>query len=339
MEAAGFAGFPSARVTGWLSQLASALLHMHRNSILHRDLTCENILVMSKSRVKIGDLGLSRILSKTQQTTTFCGTPYYMSPELATGNPYGQASDVWALGVVLFRCLTLERPFKGDNFLSLMQTICAGQYDEVLLEACPHPEGLKRLASKRGIFNQEPSKRTSLAEITSLYPAHDPEALPSSLPQHMLPLPDSSNPDTKRSGGHAATAAAATSAVAAGDDTTAVGSPREPSFGRTHADPSTASSSTAWSQENRMALATTDEEQSAPSTTSAAAAAATWLGGSAGGLGDPPDALEEPIPQTSGALHAVAATHAPGTRPESSVLATPSQGHVSTVARRHKAVL
>ena len=45
--------------------------------------------------------------------STFCGTPYYYSPEMLKGEPYAQPSDCWALGIVLFELLTLERPFKA----------------------------------------------------------------------------------------------------------------------------------------------------------------------------------------------------------------------------------
>ena len=52
----------------------------------------------------LGDLGLSKALnhSHTELATTMCGTPYYLSPEILAGEPYGKPADVWALGVVLY---------------------------------------------------------------------------------------------------------------------------------------------------------------------------------------------------------------------------------------------
>lgn len=67
------------------------------------------------NRLKIGDLGVARVLgTNTHFAQTCVGTPYYLSPELCTGNPYNAKSDVWALGCVLYEMCTLKHPFDAS---------------------------------------------------------------------------------------------------------------------------------------------------------------------------------------------------------------------------------
>ena len=66
-----------------------------------------------------------------------CGTPFYLSPELIRSSPYGESSDIWALGVLLFELLTLKRPFDGANIAVLALNISRGKYDEIALQDSP----------------------------------------------------------------------------------------------------------------------------------------------------------------------------------------------------------
>ena len=67
---------------------------------------------------------MSKVLSATADLAkTFVGTPYYLSPELLSNLPYGPASDVWALGCILYEVATLEHPFDAKNFPALAQKI------------------------------------------------------------------------------------------------------------------------------------------------------------------------------------------------------------------------
>lgn len=64
---------------------------MHDKSILHRDLKTQNIFLTKNDIVKVGDLGIARVLnSANDMATTIVGTPYYMSPEIFSRKPYGQ---------------------------------------------------------------------------------------------------------------------------------------------------------------------------------------------------------------------------------------------------------
>ncbi|KAI2582078.1 NEK8 isoform 1, partial [Pan troglodytes] len=95
-------------------QILLALHHVHTHLILHRDLKTQNIL-LDKHRmvVKIGDFGISKILSSKSKAYTVVGTPCYISPELCEGKPYNQKSDIWALGCVLYELASLKRAFEA----------------------------------------------------------------------------------------------------------------------------------------------------------------------------------------------------------------------------------
>jgi len=71
-----------------------------------------------------GDLGVAKLLETTAAfAQTIVGTPYYLSPELCSDQPYGDKSDVWALGVVLYECCTLRMPFEANNQCALILKI------------------------------------------------------------------------------------------------------------------------------------------------------------------------------------------------------------------------
>jgi hypothetical protein len=109
--------------------IARAVEEAHRAGIVHRDLKPGNVLVMADGLLKVTDFGLAKRLDvDLRQTSTgvLLGTPAYMSPEQATGQAkaIGPATDVWALGVILYEMLTGRLPFAGDNVLQMLERIC-----------------------------------------------------------------------------------------------------------------------------------------------------------------------------------------------------------------------
>ncbi|GKZ83658.1 hypothetical protein AnigIFM56816_008754 [Aspergillus niger] len=119
-------------------QLFEGLKYLHDRGIIHRDIKPENILVANKElTVKLGDFGLAKIIGEDSFTTTLCGTPTYVAPEILQERRYRRytkAVDVWSLGVVLYICLCGFPPFSDELYTTehpytLAQQIQQGSFD------------------------------------------------------------------------------------------------------------------------------------------------------------------------------------------------------------------
>ena len=79
------------------------LQYLHAKKILHRDIKAINMFLTKEDNIKIGDLGVSKMLNHTASFAhTVVGTPAYLSPELCDEKPYNHKSDIWSLGCVLY---------------------------------------------------------------------------------------------------------------------------------------------------------------------------------------------------------------------------------------------
>ena len=96
-------------------KITLGLADIHKLKILHRDLKSLNIFLKQENDVRVGDLGVAKVLNHTFFAKTFIGTPYYLSPEICEDKPYNDKSDVWALGCILYELCTYQHPFNSRS--------------------------------------------------------------------------------------------------------------------------------------------------------------------------------------------------------------------------------
>ena len=98
-------------------RILSALQHMHKNGIIHRDIKPQNILIHSEGHVKVSDFGIARMADSgtVGNEDVVMGSVHYFSPEQAQGLDVSAASDIYSVGVVLYEMLTGSVPFNGDS--------------------------------------------------------------------------------------------------------------------------------------------------------------------------------------------------------------------------------
>ncbi|EGG23873.1 putative protein serine/threonine kinase [Cavenderia fasciculata] len=159
--------FTEAEILRFFSQLCLAVQFLHQKNILHRDLKTQNIflsIVNGKSRVKLGDMGIAKILSAdTQFARTVIGTPYYLSPEVCQDIGYDTKSDVWSLGCCLYELATLKHAFDAGSLPALVLKILKGNYPPI---ASFYSNDLRQLVSS--MLQTDPRDRPSIDEIIEL---------------------------------------------------------------------------------------------------------------------------------------------------------------------------
>jgi tRNA A-37 threonylcarbamoyl transferase component Bud32 len=115
------APFRVGRALDMAIQVCAAVGYAHRAGLVHCDLKPQNVLVAGNGRVKVTDFGIARALSSAPQdgVEVVWGTPQYSSPEQAAGKPPTSASDVYAIGIMLYEMLAGELPFTANDAQAL----------------------------------------------------------------------------------------------------------------------------------------------------------------------------------------------------------------------------
>ncbi|XP_050014115.1 serine/threonine-protein kinase Nek4 isoform X6 [Alexandromys fortis] len=152
---------PESQVVEWFVQIAMALQYLHEKHILHRDLKTQNVFLTRTNIIKVGDLGIARVLEHhSDMASTLIGTPYYMSPELFSNQPYNYKSDVWALGCCVYEMATLKHAFNAKDMNSLVYRIIEGK-----LPPMPKVYSSELAELIRTMLSRRPEERPSVRSI------------------------------------------------------------------------------------------------------------------------------------------------------------------------------
>jgi serine/threonine-protein kinase len=145
------------------AETARALEVAHANGIVHRDVKPGNILISRDGRVKVTDFGIARAVAEAQMTLpgTTLGSVHYFSPEQARGETATAASDIFALGIVLYELLTGQRPWEGDSAASVAMARLAGPVPDPAAKRAGIPAEL--VAIDRRAMAMEPVDRWGTA--------------------------------------------------------------------------------------------------------------------------------------------------------------------------------
>ena len=139
-----------------VEQVAVALDVAHRQGLVHRDIKPANILLENNGRAKVTDFGIAKLASMSITTTGWIpGSPFYMSPEQIRNEGIDRRSDLYALGAVLYQCLTGTLPFEAESLAALTHMI---------LEIDPRP-----------VRSVNPSVSTDLAAVIDTALAKSPD--------------------------------------------------------------------------------------------------------------------------------------------------------------------
>ncbi|KAI9713414.1 MAG: Serine/threonine kinase [Bogoriella megaspora] len=120
--------FGTKRAQFYAAEVCLALKYFHENGVIYRDLKLDNILLNMDGHIKIGDYGLCKEdMYYGSTTSTFCGTPEFMAPEILLDKKYGRAVDWWAFGVLIYQMLLQQSPFRGEDEDEIYDAILADE--------------------------------------------------------------------------------------------------------------------------------------------------------------------------------------------------------------------
>ncbi|XP_070594751.1 serine/threonine-protein kinase Nek4 isoform X5 [Erythrolamprus reginae] len=172
---------PESQVVEWLVQIAMALQYLHEKHILHRDLKTQNVFLTRSNIIKVGDLGIARVLdNQHDMARTLIGTPYYMSPELFSNRPYNyklppMPKDYSIELKELIRTMLSKKPEERPSVRSILRQPYIKQQISLFLEAT------KAKTSKNHKKVSEPKPQGSSEKTELKKESTEPQKLPNEL--------------------------------------------------------------------------------------------------------------------------------------------------------------
>jgi serine/threonine protein kinase len=203
-EALGRGPLPLAKALALARQLLDALATAHEHGIVHRDLKPENVFLTRAGQAKILDFGLAKLtevpgsdlanaptVAGGTQTGMVVGTAGYMAPEQVRGVAVDQRADLFAMGVVLYECLTGERPFHGASAVETLHAILRDEPPPLSTRVATLPAGLDAVVA-RALAKETTARFQSARDL--LFALEQAAAVPASAerPAAEMPPPRSS---------------------------------------------------------------------------------------------------------------------------------------------------
>ncbi|XP_052455377.1 serine/threonine-protein kinase N2-like isoform X2 [Carassius gibelio] len=151
--------FSERRSIFYAACVVSGLQFLHDHKIVYRDLKLDNLLLDTEGYVKIADFGLCKEgMGFRDRTSTFCGTPEFLAPEVLTETSYTRAVDWWGLGVLIFEMLVGESPFPGDDEEEV--------FDSIVNDEVRYPKFLstEAISIMRRLLRRNPERRLGAGE-------------------------------------------------------------------------------------------------------------------------------------------------------------------------------
>jgi len=145
-------GIEEARAVELLYRIGQALAHLHDEGIIHRDLKPDNIMFRKDGSLGILDFGIAKLAfndAGITQMPSMLGTPFYMSPEQATGGIVDSRTDLYSAGIIFYEMLCGSKPFPGDNFLDVIDKHRHQAIPTLPQDLARHQEVVDRLIAKR----------------------------------------------------------------------------------------------------------------------------------------------------------------------------------------------
>lgn len=148
--------------TSILYGISKAMEYLHKNSVAHRDLKPQNVLIDSNFRPKIADFGVSRQFDPKTMMKTEAGTAIYMAPEILDGGKYDESVDVYSFGLILYEMFAGHHPYQGIHTIDELRNIKKSD----LLPEMPHtmPQLFKDIAFK--CLKVNPAERMTFEQIS-----------------------------------------------------------------------------------------------------------------------------------------------------------------------------